>query len=278
MNICGVRSSTRLRSLRCRTTPTTDARRSGDACPMRKRCPTRAPPRPQPPRQHVVDDHHRVLRFVVGEESPFDELHAERLEEPRRNRPRVGLRRAAVAGAGAPSSAYVRPQFGKSSYGRWLMAPAPVTPGSAASRRRSSPAAARTASVLPIAALRKGHAERQMAIRPEAGIDPLHFDERAHQQAGADEQHDAQRDLHDHQRGAGAVAHRRGMVDRHARLERAVRAPAPEQLGRRREGEQHAPHDARCASVNAKTVRSIRDAPMRLSDSGASASSTRSPT
>ena len=59
-----------------------------------------------------------------------------------------------------------------------------------------------------VSALGKGQAEREMAIGEEAGVDPLHRDERADEQASARQQHDAQRDLHDEQRAARAVADR----------------------------------------------------------------------
>jgi hypothetical protein len=56
-----------------------------------------------------------------------------------------------------------------------------------------------------VPALGQREAEREMTIRPEPGVQPLHLYKRAHQQAGANQQHDTRRYLHDQQRAAGPV-------------------------------------------------------------------------
>ena len=120
------------------------------------------------------------------------------------------------------------------------MAPTPVTPWRV---RKPPPQLAGRGNEgvgVLIAAVWQGDAERQMSIRSEAGIDLLDFDERARQQAGADEQHDAQGDLHDDQRRAHPIRAKANPLAR-VRQRAMARQAAWQELGRRREREQQAP-------------------------------------
>ena len=119
------------------------------------------------------------------------------------------------------------------------MAPAPVTPGMASSRCRSSRPNVLNASRCVIALVGQRDAERQLPIGAKARIDALNRHERAHEQGRADEQHDAQRDLHDDQRRAHPIADRRRHRPRR-RLQRSAGFRSP-QLGQRRQREQQTP-------------------------------------
>ena len=82
------------------------------------------------------------------------------------------------------------------------MAPAAATPGSARTRRSASSANARRAVVVGVARAGKRDRRRRHALGHEAGVDPQHAREAREQQAGAEQQHEGEGHLPDHQRAA----------------------------------------------------------------------------
>ena len=77
----------------------------------------------------------------------------------------------------------------------------------------------------------------------DSGVDALELDERPHEKPGADEQHDAERDLHDDERGPCAMVH--AAETRLPVAPERVRDIGAQNLRERREREQQAPDERR---------------------------------
>ena len=167
-------------------------------------------PRPQALGQPVVDDHDQVRKaLVVGEEPAFEQLDAKRLEQAGRHRTRVGARHPSPARwlcsvdrvREPPVRQIVERQMTDGANARHAgNGGKPITEASITGDNRFCGL---------VAASGQGEAEREVAIGAKSRVDALHLDEPADQQARADQQHDAQGNLHHEQRPARAVADRR---------------------------------------------------------------------